>query len=194
MAGGGRMNPKGRSAAEDWRDALFWTRSVMREEGRRPGKKVRNAGFMRPPFAIGPSSRRRRMGASSAIDRETDGVGITAYVTDRSTVRGVPLALGDVEKHSRHCPCQRIGRAIAQSSHPSRAANGTQICGGWNRFGTSNLARYLAILRPDGRFAIRQTVLWAAAGRSGLHDWRSKLPRIAERQSPHAIRREGSFL
>ena len=35
MAGGGRMNPKGCSGAEDRRDALFWTRSVMREEARR---------------------------------------------------------------------------------------------------------------------------------------------------------------
>ncbi len=45
------------------------------------------------------------MGALSAIGRETDGAGITAYVTDHSTARGVPLALDEVEKRSRHQPC-----------------------------------------------------------------------------------------
>lgn len=93
----------------------------MREEGQRPGKKVRNAGFMRPPFAIGPSSRSRRMGAPSAIDRETDGAGITAYVTGGGGPREGPLASNVPRKRSNRRHCQRIGRtARCQTSRPNR--------------------------------------------------------------------------
>lgn len=50
------------------------------------------------------------MGASSAIDRETDGAGITAYVTGGSAARDGPLASDDPKQQGHRHHCQRMGR------------------------------------------------------------------------------------
>jgi len=67
MAGGGRINREA-EAKRRTGGAHFFGHEVSCARSRAAvGKKVRNAGFMRPPFAIGPSSRSRRMGVPSAI-------------------------------------------------------------------------------------------------------------------------------
>lgn len=75
MAGGGRIN---RQAAAERRiggtrffgHAVSCARKPAEASRRRAGEKVRPAGFMRPPFAIGPSSRSRAMGAAPAVYQE----------------------------------------------------------------------------------------------------------------------------
>lgn len=178
------MNPKGRSAAEDRRGALFWTRSVMREEPRSGGEKSANRRFHAAAVRH-RSIEQKQANGCPVSHRPGDG-----WCRHRGPCDGSEPAAGTLcsrpttEKPSCSPSCRSSGMTATQPPRQGFTKMGPWIGRGWNRVREMGVDFVFATYSPH-QWASRRPPHPSGAKVRGIPpSWRSGNPRSAERQTP----------